>query len=99
GLPLVAGRSLAGRPHVHAVDERTLWIPRAHPALGEFRDVIRHQGETGAAPRGKCRAALALCACEALEPTEKIVQEVRRLLQPLRAQLETGMYVEPEGRL
>ncbi len=100
GLPFVASRGLARHAHVDAVDQRALGIARAHPALGEFGDVVGHQREAGAGAGREVRwAAVALGAGDAFEPAEEIAQEVGGLLQALLAELEAGMHVEPKRRL
>src|ERR1700730_11822806 len=73
----------------------------ARRALGDFRDVIRHQREAGAgAGRETARtAATLLAAGDAFEPAEKVTQEIGRLLQPRTAEPEAGMHVHAQRRL
>jgi hypothetical protein len=72
---------------------------RAHSALGEFRNVVGDQRETGAAAGRKRRTAPALCIGDTVQPAEEVAREIGRLLQPLAIELEAGMHIQPERRL
>src|SRR5262249_17332353 len=87
--------------HHRTVQRHTARIARADAALGEFCLMLGHEVEAGAGAGGKACWTIVPPphAAYALDPRQELTQEVRYLLQPLAAEAELRMHVEPQRRI
>jgi hypothetical protein len=90
-LEWVAVSRLARHAHGSAVGQRMLGIAGAEASPGEFGNVIRHEVKAGTrAGRKPGRTFGARGARNAFKPRKQLVEDVRRLMQPLPVELQVS---------